>query len=283
MITYLYGTDGIAGIDVNGSAYYFVKNLQGDVTGILDSNGNTVGTYEYEAYGVITAIKDAQGYNIMYGGGFETSVLQLNPFRYRGYMFDPESEFYYLNSRYYDPWTSRFLNADAFVTTGQGFDGNNMFAYCLNNPVMYKDPAGNRSVEAIQDEIKRVEEQIKLVEWSMANGIGSYNTKYSCNLKRKLNNLNNELAVALKKLAIHKWGHSRLSCISSDLALLFFSLLSLHIKKRPLDAYQTGVFRQTETHGSNCRGSFITFIIIQRPKRLFWRDSFCLSRQRRGT
>ncbi len=146
VITYLYGTDGIAGIDINGTPYYFVKNLQGDVTGILDANGNVVGTYQYDAYGVITAIYNKYGYNILYRGGYETDVISLNPFRYRGYMFDSEAELYYLHSRYYDPWTGRFLNADVMVSTGQDFDGNNMFVYCLNNPVNNYDSSGMKCI-----------------------------------------------------------------------------------------------------------------------------------------
>ncbi len=196
VITYLYGTDGIAGIDINGTPYYFVKNLQGDVTGILDANGNVVGTYQYDAYGVITAIYNKYGYNILYRGGYETDVISLNPFRYRGYMFDSEAELYYLHSRYYDPWTGRFLNADVMVSTGQGFDGNNMFAYCINNPVMYKDPAGNRSVEAIEAGIKYLEERIAYVRSVLVSDDLNpyhYNAKTICGLKHWLKDLQAEL------------------------------------------------------------------------------------------
>ena len=58
-----------------------------------------------------------------------------NPLRYRGYVYDEETKLYYLQSRYYDPAIGRFINADAFPSTGQGLSGNNMFAYCGNNPV----------------------------------------------------------------------------------------------------------------------------------------------------
>ena len=56
---------------------------------------------------------------------------------------------YYLQSRYYNPTIGRFLNADAFVSTGQGFLGNNMFVYCLNNPVNFVDRDGENA-EALQ-------------------------------------------------------------------------------------------------------------------------------------
>ena len=62
-------------------------------------------------------------------------------------MYDRETGLYYLQSRYYDPEVGRFINADALVSTGQGILGNNMFAYCLNNPVCRKDIGGATSIE----------------------------------------------------------------------------------------------------------------------------------------
>ena len=59
-----------------------------------------------------------------------------------GYVYDTESSLYYLQSRYYNAYVGRFLNADALVATGQGFLGNNMFAYCGNSPVSFADPQG---------------------------------------------------------------------------------------------------------------------------------------------
>ena len=61
-----------------------------------------------------------------------------NPFRYRGYYYDADLELYYLNSRYYDSNTGRFISPDKYISTGQGLLGYNMFAYCGNNPVNYK-------------------------------------------------------------------------------------------------------------------------------------------------
>ena len=65
-----------------------------------------------------------------------------NPFRYRSYYYDSDTGWYYLNSRYYDPETGRFLNADGYASTGQGIIGCNMFVYCNNNPVNRVDPDG---------------------------------------------------------------------------------------------------------------------------------------------
>ena len=77
-------------------------------------------------------------------GSLASTLGTLNPLRYRSYVYDTETGYYYLQSRYYDPEIGRFINGDSFVVTGQGFVGNNMFAYCGNNPVSRYDPTGKR-------------------------------------------------------------------------------------------------------------------------------------------
>ena len=108
--------------------YYYVLNLQGDVVKLIDQDGAVAASYEYDAWG-----------NILASSG---SMAEKNPLRYRGYYYDSETSFYYLQSRYYDPATRRFINADALTSTGQGFIGTNMFAYCNNNSVNGYDPSG---------------------------------------------------------------------------------------------------------------------------------------------
>ena len=141
---YLYDdTDSIMGISYGDNTYTFAKNIQGDVIGIY-SGGALVAKYEYNAYGQILSITNASGANISNNA---THIANLNPFRYRGYYYDTETGFYYLQSRYYDPVVGRFLNADAFVSTGQGILGNNMFAYCGNNPIRRIDIYGTWFLE----------------------------------------------------------------------------------------------------------------------------------------
>ncbi len=68
-----------------------------------------------------------------------------NPFRYRSYYYDFETNLYYLNSRYYDPQIGRFINADDISTldiTQIALNGLNLYAYCLNNPVNETDENG---------------------------------------------------------------------------------------------------------------------------------------------
>ena len=122
-------------VTYGGATYYYATNIQGDVVAILNASGTAVVTYTYDAWG-----------NILTTTGTLASTLGThNPLRYRGYVFDQETGLYYLQTRYYNPELGRFLSADAFVSTGQGILGNNMFAYCLNNPCSGFDPYGNYS------------------------------------------------------------------------------------------------------------------------------------------
>ena len=113
--------------------YYYVLNLQGDVVKLIHYipgfEYESVATYEYDAWG-----------NIVSSSG---RLAEINPLRYRGYYYDNETGFYYLQSRYYDPQNRRFINADSYQSTGQGFVGTNMFAYCNNSPVDLYDQSGN--------------------------------------------------------------------------------------------------------------------------------------------
>jgi len=117
----------------NGTTYYYATNLQGDIVAILSKEGTQVVSYSYDAWGNILSITGTKA----------DTIGKYNPLRYRGYVYDTESKLYYLQSRYYDPAIGRFINADTFATTGQGLLGNNMFAYCQNNPVIYYDSEGH--------------------------------------------------------------------------------------------------------------------------------------------
>ncbi len=97
--------------------------------------------YEYDPWGKVTSVKGSSG-AILSLEAYPNHIAHVNPIRYRGYYYDIETGFYYLQSRYYDPAISRFINADSYGSTGQGFLGTNMFAYCGNNPVDRVDRNG---------------------------------------------------------------------------------------------------------------------------------------------
>lgn len=131
---FTYGAVGPTTVTWNGTTYYYAINGQGDVIGIFDVNGNCVVTYNWD---------NAWGYNPEPDGPMADTLGTLNPLRYRSYVYDEETGYYYLQSRYYDPEICRFINADNYPATGQGFTGNNMFVYCGNNPVSRKDTSGD--------------------------------------------------------------------------------------------------------------------------------------------
>ena len=113
----------------NGKVYYYVLNAQGDVVRIVNSSRSTVASYTYDPWGKIISSSG--------------TLADINPLRYRGYYYDSETGFYYLQSRYYDPEIGRFINADSYASTdATGLLSTNMFAYCENDPVNRSDPSG---------------------------------------------------------------------------------------------------------------------------------------------
>ena len=128
---FLYDESGSAySFIYNGTQYYYVKNLQGDVMRIMDTSGTVVANYYYDAWGKVTNSGNIIGL--------------YNPIRYRGYYYDTDTGFYYLQSRYYDPAIKRFISADDASLLGANgdFTSLNLYAYCGNNPVARADDGG---------------------------------------------------------------------------------------------------------------------------------------------
>ena len=132
--------DSICGIEYNGTAYWFYKNLQGDIISIANADGDVIAKYTYDAWGKVCSIIDTDGNAIT----DSTNIAIINPFRYRGYYYDTEIGMYYLQSRYYDPSVGRFVNAD-FPTIFSIYDNVfmiNYYTYCYNNCILYTDITG---------------------------------------------------------------------------------------------------------------------------------------------
>lgn len=140
VLNFFYDSEGSpVSFQVNSlEKYFYVKNLQGDIEKIVDVFGEVLVTYTYDAWGNILDVTDNSTNNLS----------TLNPLRYRGYAYDAESGFYYLQSRYYDPQTGRFLNADEtqYLGVTKTALSCNLFAYCENNPVENIDPIGFFSI-----------------------------------------------------------------------------------------------------------------------------------------
>ena len=120
---------------LDGVTYFYLLDATGEIMGLLDEEGNRAVEYICEGYG-----------KSMYYNTSPTAYTlgHIDPLCYRGYVFDYGTGLYYLQSRSYNYTTGRFINADGLVSTGQGLLGNNMFAYCGNNPVLNVDTTGTR-------------------------------------------------------------------------------------------------------------------------------------------
>ena len=136
--------DSICGIEYNGSAYWFYKNLQGDIISIANADGDVIAKYTYDAWGVCTVEEDTS----------EVGIATVNPYRYRSYYYDTEIGMYYLQSRYYDPDIGRWLNSDIPSIIGLLFISKNvldpnLFLFCSNQPIDDVDITGCISANKI--------------------------------------------------------------------------------------------------------------------------------------
>ncbi len=131
-IAFMYDENGEAfGIDINGKEYFYVKNAQNDVIAIVNSNNETVVSYQYDSWGKLLSCEDTSENDI---------VSFINPYTYRGYYYDSDTEMYFLKSRYYNPELHRFISADSQLC--DDILGNNTFTYCSNNPISRSDKDG---------------------------------------------------------------------------------------------------------------------------------------------
>ena len=133
---FTYDSTGPLSVNCNGTEYFYVKNAQGDVTGLVNASGTRVVTYTYDAWGNLLSTT----------GTMATTLGEQNPLRYRGYVYDTETGLYYLQSRYYNPTWGRFINADdtalLLSSPGKAHWDKNVFAYCDNNPLNRVDEDG---------------------------------------------------------------------------------------------------------------------------------------------
>ena len=127
------GDDQLASMNLNGEEYFYIRNIQGDIIGLVDEMGTEVVSYTYDTWGKVISIS----------GSLASTVGEKNPYLYRGYRYDSETGLYYLQARYYNPEWGRFLNADNFGGDTGSLLSHNVFAYCMNNPVNLSDPSGH--------------------------------------------------------------------------------------------------------------------------------------------
>ncbi len=134
-------------------------------------------SYTYDSWGKIVSIKDANGNEIT----DPNHIGKINPYRYRSYRYDEETGLYYLNSRYYNPEWGRFLNADEFLMENENIIGNNLYAYCINNPINLSDPNGNAAISAF---VKTVGNIVKKVIQTVYTAVTKTLPDYSKELNK---------------------------------------------------------------------------------------------------
>lgn len=114
--------------------FFYFEDRQSNIVALLDNTSAVVVKYKYDAWG--KCVVDESTTN--------TTLANLNPFRYRSYYFDVETGFYFLKTRYYDPEIGRFMTIDDIsYLDPDSINGLNLYAYCFNTPVNCVDPTGN--------------------------------------------------------------------------------------------------------------------------------------------
>jgi RHS repeat-associated protein len=120
--------NGINLIAIQGQdTLYYIYNGHGDVVAIADGEGAITNQYDYDIFGNV--ILSTEGHR--------------NTRKYAGYYYDEETGHYYLNARYYDPKTARFITEDTYKGRYNDPLSLNLYTYCANNPIMYYDPTGH--------------------------------------------------------------------------------------------------------------------------------------------
>ncbi len=143
---FYYDAQGKPGIVLfDGTPYAYLYNLQGDVIALANTAGTIVCSYGYDAWGVPVTRTGS-----MAGSG---TVGFIQPFRYRGYVWDEETGLYYLRSRYYRPSWGRFVSADETDNISEA--ESNLYFYCVNSSVNFDDPDGC----GLKDFFKRIRER----------------------------------------------------------------------------------------------------------------------------
>ena len=152
IIRYIRGLGLISSDSENAKTYYhYVSDEQGSVSHIIRDEDKESGVsaqgreqdrilnqYEYDAFGNTISCKEQVE----------------NRFRYQGEQYDPITRQYYLRARYYNPVIGRFIQEDTYYG-----DGLNLYEYCRNNTITYKDPTGHNICATQRDLYHKYKEE----------------------------------------------------------------------------------------------------------------------------
>jgi|GEM_PF-663947 len=159
----VYGTNLLTRT-IDGETLYYMYNGHADVTALIDTEGNIVGSYYYDVWG-----------NIVESSG---EMKDKNSILYAGYQYDSESDLYYLNARMYDPKVARFLQEDTYLGDTSDTLSLNLYTYCVNNPLVYWDPTGHYYVQDLWiDDMKKAIEDAEVRKMMFGEDIGFENAR----------------------------------------------------------------------------------------------------------
>ena len=139
ILKFFYALDKLVYFTYNGTRYFYVFNAQNDITHLVDDTGTVVASYIYDAWG---------NHQVLDASGIENTsadfIGNINPYRYRGYLYDTDSGLYYCNARYYSPDLCRWISPDSIeYLDSNTIGGLNLYCYCMNDPINYVDPSGH--------------------------------------------------------------------------------------------------------------------------------------------
>ena len=217
------------GFVYNDIQYLYITNISGDIIGITDAEGNPIAAYTYDAWGKLLDITTAEESNEE-----QLSLANANPLRYRGYYYDNETGYYYLQSRYYNPEWGRFISADSFayLDTQNSFSLN-AYIYCWDCPIIFEDAEG--TTPKISIDISKIQAFVIKLQVFISNG------------KDKLTEFGNRILASLQdtidrckqlkekiKCKFTEWGEKANFYIENPYA--FFKDSVAKIFKRDLDS-----------------------------------------------
>ncbi|MBX3303129.1 MAG: RHS repeat-associated core domain-containing protein [Nitrospira sp.] len=125
----------VATVATNGTVHYWHGDHLGSSSVITTNTGAKAQTLTYSPFGGPRTNQS-----------FTTPAVDV-PYKYTGKEFDYSTDFYYYESRYYDPWFGRFISPDTLVPNPRDPQDLNRYTYAGNNPLIYTDPTGHFKIK----------------------------------------------------------------------------------------------------------------------------------------
>ena len=157
--------DELQSVTESNKEYYYIKDITGNIIKIKDEEGNSIVEYKYDAYGKVekTIIEN-------------NNVSKYNPFIYKGYYYDEETELYYCNTRYYSPEIGRWISIDDVgYLDPKSINGLNLYCYCMNDSMNYKQRPISSGGSVINSSISSISNCGTYLSGSISSGSVSSN------------------------------------------------------------------------------------------------------------